>query len=123
MKDFRKLNIWVNAMELTSLVYKYTQSLPDHERFGLVSQMRRSAVSIPSNIAEGCSRSSQTELNRFIEIAIGSAFELETQLLLCENLGYCSYEENQNIIVMLHSIQKQMNQFSLKIKTDINKGQ
>ncbi len=123
MKDFRKLNIWVNAMELTSLVYKYTQSLPDQERFGLVSQMRRSAVSIPSNIAEGCSRSSQTELNRFIEIAIGSAFELETQLLLCENLGYCSNEENQNIIVMLHSIQKQMNQFSLKIKTDINKGQ
>ncbi len=110
-------------MELTSLVYKYTQSLPDQERFGLVSQMRRSAVSIPSNIAEGCSRSSQTELNRFIEIAIGSAFELETQLLLCENLGYCSYEENQNVIVMLHSIQKQMNQFSLKIKTDINKGQ
>lgn len=123
MRDFRKLIIWVNAMELTSLIYSYTENLPEQEKFGLVSQMRRAAVSIPSNIAEGCGRTSQSELNRYVEIAIGSSFELETQLMLCEKLGFCSSKENQTIIDALQSLQKQMNQFRIKIKTDINKGQ
>ena len=69
-------------MKLVATIYKESQNLPENERYGLTSQIRRSAVSIPSNIGEGCSRSSTKELVRFIEISFGSAFELETQLLI-----------------------------------------
>ena len=82
MKDFRKLDIWKRGLKLVKQVYVLTNKLPQKEQFGLVSQMNRCAVSIPSNIAEGCSRSSALELARFIEIALGSAFELETQIII-----------------------------------------
>jgi len=80
MRDFRKLEIWKDSIQLVEEVYSITRKFPDTEKFGLTSQMNRSAISIPYNIAEGCSRSSIIEFSRFLEIALGSSFELETQL-------------------------------------------
>ncbi len=81
MRDFRTLNIWQGGIAIVKQVYRLAESLPVEEKYGLRSQICRSAVSIPSNIAEGCSRSSQIDFKRFLEIALGSSFELETQLI------------------------------------------
>jgi len=116
MRDFRKLNIWVNGIKIVKKIYLFTKKLPDSEKFGLRSQMQRAAVSIPSNIAEGCSRNSDIEFKRFLEIAIGSAFELETQLILCIELGFIKKEELNNQLEELNLLQKQINSLISKIK-------
>jgi len=87
MQDFRNLKVWGKAHELTLHVYKVTGSFPQREMFGLISQMRRSASSIPTNLAEGCGRSGDAELARFAQISMGSASELEYQSLLVHDLG------------------------------------
>jgi four helix bundle protein len=109
MRDFRKLEIWTKGMDVVKEIYVLTKQLPDNEKFGLVSQMQRCAVSIPSNIAEGCSRNSEVEFKRFLEIAIGSAFELETQIIICNELFFLSIEETNPIINQLNTLQKQLN--------------
>src|SRR3989441_5034866 len=86
MKDFRKLLVWDNAHQLTLAIYHVTATLPREETYGLVSQIRRAASSIPSNIAEGCGRDGDAELARFCIIARGSASELEYELLLARDL-------------------------------------
>jgi four helix bundle protein len=86
--DYRSLKVWERAHHLTLLVYKVTASFPSDERYGLTSQLRRSAASIPANIAEGCGRNSDAELARFCRIALGSANELGYHLLLARDLGY-----------------------------------
>ena len=78
----KNLDAWQKAMDMAELIYKVTESLPKEERFGLISQMRRSVVSIPSNIAEGATRHSNKEYIQFLYISLGSASELETQILL-----------------------------------------
>ncbi|MBL9150687.1 MAG: four helix bundle protein [Phycisphaerae bacterium] len=88
LKSFRELVVWQRSMQLVLDVYKLTQSLPSHERFGLASQMQRSAVSIPTNIAEGYGRTSTREYLRFLEIARGSLQELDTLLELVSRLRY-----------------------------------
>ena len=87
-RDFRKIAAWRRAHELTLAVYRATGSFPNDERYGLVSQMRRACASISTNVAEGCGRSTNNELARFIDIATGSASEVEYQLLLAKDLGY-----------------------------------
>lgn len=109
MRDFRKLEIWAKGMVLVKEIYVLTKQLPDNEKFGLVSQMQRCAVSIPSNIAEGCSRNSELEFKRFLEIAIGSAFELETQIIICNELGFLNNEKTDLLINQLSTLQKQLN--------------
>src|SRR5574341_899201 len=88
MKNFRDLKVWEKAHRLALEVYKVTASLPKEEVYGLASQMRRSAVSVPSNIAEGCGRGSDADFARFSQVAMGSASELEYQILLAHDLGY-----------------------------------
>ncbi|KAA9129896.1 four helix bundle protein [Marinihelvus fidelis] len=83
-----KLDVWQVAMELVQVVYEQTSGFPGHEQFGLSAQMRRAAVSIPSNIAEGAGRGSNADFRRFLLIARGSLAELETQALVSQNLGY-----------------------------------
>ena len=90
MQDYQKLAVWKRAHELTLSVYKLTGSFPKAEVYALTSQVRRAASSIPANIAEGCGRSSNAELARFLYIAIGSGNELEYHLLLARDVGYIS---------------------------------
>ncbi|MEI6509250.1 MAG: four helix bundle protein, partial [Bacteroidota bacterium] len=116
MRDFKKFTIWNNGIDIVASIYKFTKQLPSEEKFGLISQMCRAAVSIPSNIAEGCSRNSEVEFKRFLEIALGSSFELETQILTCERLGFISSLESQKIILPLNELQKQINSLITKIK-------
>ncbi|PLX22308.1 MAG: diversity-generating retroelement protein bAvd family protein [Marinilabiliales bacterium] len=86
MKDFKKLNVWQKGIDLVTSIYKISKNFPSEEKYGLSSQITRAAVSIPSNIAEGSSRFSEKDYFRFLEIALGSAFELETQLMIVEKL-------------------------------------
>ncbi|MBW3629945.1 MAG: four helix bundle protein [Gemmatimonadetes bacterium] len=90
MGDYHSLEVWEKAHELTLLVYQLTGSFPKSELFGLTSQMRRSAASVPANLAEGCGRNSDRELARFGRIALGSANELGYHLLLARDLGLLS---------------------------------
>src|SRR5215831_641834 len=88
MKDFRELRVWGKAHEMALACYRLTAEFPRAELFGLTSQIRRCGSSIPANIAEGCGRLGNTELHRFLQIACGSASELEYHLLLAKDLGY-----------------------------------
>jgi len=104
--DFKRLNIWQEAMRLVTNIYDLSSKFPETEKFGLVSQMRRSAVSIPSNIAEGSGRGTNPQFLQFLSIAQGSAFELETQLLLAEKLNLVSSSEAEDSMEILHAVQK-----------------
>jgi len=89
VRSFRELEIWKKGIEIVKEVYQASKLLPKDEQYGIRSQITRAAISIPSNIAEGSSRNSEIEFKRFLEIAIGSAFELETQLVIIEDLVLC----------------------------------
>ncbi len=93
MQDFRKLKVWQKAHELALAIYRATAKFPKEELYGLTSQIRRASVSIPTNIAEGCGRSTDSEFARFLHIAMGSAFETEYELLLSLDLGFLAKEE------------------------------
>src|SRR5688572_27811315 len=88
MQDFRNLDVWRIAHELTLGVYRQTKSFPPDERFGLTSQLRRAASSIEANLAEGCGRGSDSDFARFVQMAMGPASEVECHLLLARDLGY-----------------------------------
>ena len=92
MHNFKKLKIWIDSIELVSESYKLTRTLPDFEKFRLVTQMNRCAVSIPSNIAEGSSKSTDKHFNKYLEDSLASAFEWETELIIAFNEGYLSEE-------------------------------
>ena len=94
MKDFRELQVWDKSHKLTLRSYRMTESFPKHELFGLASQIRRCSSSIPANIAEGCGRIGNSELHRFLQIACGSANELEYHFLLARDLGYISESDH-----------------------------
>lgn len=102
-------------MDLVKAIYDLTQDLPVEEKFGLTSQIRRSAVSIPSNIAEGAGRNNIQEFVHFLGIASGSAYELETQLILLAELNYKEEKEISTLIVELSEIQKMIYSFKLKL--------
>lgn len=90
MKTHRDLDVWKEGIELATLIYKLTDTFPKEERYGLSDQLKRSAVSIPSNIAEGAARNSSKEFVQYLYIALGSASELETQLIISKKVGFLS---------------------------------
>jgi four helix bundle protein len=90
MRKYKDLIIWQRSVELSATIYKITADFPHEEKYGLISQMRRSSVSVPSNIAEGSGRSSDKEFKRFLEIAYGSLYELQTQLIISKKLSFIS---------------------------------
>jgi four helix bundle protein len=104
MADFRQLKVWQKAHEITLEIYRVTQRFPKSELYGLVSQMRRAAISIGCNIAEGRGRDSDGEFARFVQIASGSASELEYQLLIAKDLGYVPESECQNLELRLAEV-------------------
>jgi four helix bundle protein len=97
IKSHEDLIIWRKGIDLAAITYKLTSTFPKNELFGLVSQMNRSGISIPSNIAEGFGRKSIDEFKRFLRISLGSLYEYKTQLHICRKLGYLS--ENEYVIV------------------------
>lgn len=116
MRNFRNLQIWQQGIEIVKEVYKLSEQLPSNEKFGLVSQITRAAVSIPSNIAEGASRNSEVEFKRFLEISMGSLFELETQLIIIKELDLINKENLDNLFSMLDVEAKMINGFINKLK-------
>ena len=102
-------------MELVDCVYTFVEAFPNSEKYGLSSQITRSAVSIPSNIAEGASRNSEKDFARFLEIGLGSAFELETQLIIAERRNYISESHLEESIFKLNSLQKRIYALRRKI--------
>lgn len=106
IQDYRELVVWQKAMEVAKQVYLLVKKLPKEEIYALSDQMRRAAVSIPSNIAEGNARNSSKEYAQFLSIARGSKAELETQLLLCKETGYLAQTEIQPLLVQLKEIGK-----------------
>lgn len=115
MRNFRTLNVWQNSVEFAKEIYLITAQFPDKEKYGLCSQLQRAAVSIPSNIAEGSSRRTSIDFARFLDIAIGSAFEVETQLIIALQIGYLKNETFEKVMAELTIIQKQAN----KLRTTI----
>lgn len=120
METHRDLRVWQQSIDFVSSIYLMTRSLPKEELFGLASQMRRSAVSVPSNIAEGYARGTDKEKIHFLRISSGSMSELETQLTLCLKLGYISQEEYNTTSEKLVSVWKQLNALISVIKKRIN---
>lgn len=108
MQDFKDLKVWQKAHELTIEVYRTTQGFARPEQFGLTAQIRRASGSIPSNIAEGCGRNSQREFAQFLQIAIGSANELEYQLLLAADLSYVERRTQRDLDVRIGEVRKML---------------
>jgi four helix bundle protein len=108
VKDFKELKVWAKAHQLTLHVYTVTRDFPRQEVYGLTSQMRRAAVSIAANIAEGCGRRSDGELTRFLQIARGSASELEYHLLLAKDVGFLAEQEHTRIEATLVEVQRML---------------
>jgi len=118
MRDFRKLQVWEKAHQMALAVYKATAHFPRTEIYGLVSQIRRAAVSIPTNIAEGCGRDGEAELGRFMQIAMGSASELEYELVLAHELGYISHDERAQLSHDIEEIKRMLTAFFRKLTAD-----
>jgi four helix bundle protein len=106
--NFRKLDVWKLSIELTKQIYLITTDFPVHEQWGLTYQLRKSAVSISSNIAEGTSRKSNKDFIRFLEISLGSAFELETQVITSKEVGFLSEEKLSDLNTIITDIQKKL---------------
>ena len=104
--NFRELVAWQKAMQLTKNVYVITKNFPTSEQYGLISQVQRAVVSIPSNIAEGAGRPTQKELVHFLSFSLGSAYELETELLLAYELNYITAEQSRQINAEIVEVQK-----------------
>jgi four helix bundle protein len=111
MKDFRTLKVWEKAHAVTLAIYKATEKFPKHELYALTSQIQRAAVSVPTNIAEGCGKDSDAELKRYFLIAMGSASELEYLLLLARDLNYLPEGNHQTLNADLTEVRRMLNAF------------
>lgn len=114
--NFLQLEIWKRSRSLANQIYSTTKYFPSEEKFGLTSQLRRSAVSIPSNIAEGCGRGTNPQLIHFLDIAIGSLCELETQIYIASDQGYIKTDSKEKLINELTQIRKMTQTFRSKLK-------
>ena len=117
MRDFHQLAFWQQSHRLTLKIYQITRAFPKEELYGLVSQIRRSSSSVPTNIAEGCGRNSMPELKRFLAIASGSASELHYQLILSRDLDYISDPLFKELEDNLIQIKKMIYAYSLKLSS------
>ena len=116
MEDFKKLKVWSKAHELTLAIYNRTRTFPNYEMYGLISQIRRAAASIGANIAEGCGRRSDPEMKRFIQIARGSASELEYHLLLARDLHLLNPVEFNELEAKVLEIQRMLTALSQRMQ-------
>ncbi len=108
IKDFRDLRVWQDAIEMAKTIYEMTRLFPKEEIYGITNQMRRSSVSVSSNIAEGQSRGHLREYVHFLDIARGSIAELESQVVLSSELGFLSEEQSRTVVEKIHSVRRQL---------------
>ncbi len=118
MQDYRKLKVWQKSHELTLAVYRVSERFPKAEVYGITSQMRRSSSSIPTNIAEGCGRSSNADFVRFLHVALGSINELSYQLLLCRDLGFLDAGAYEELAAEALEIQRMLGALIVKVKAE-----
>ena len=116
MHRFKELEIWKRSRLFCSEIYKITAGFSESEKFGLTNQLRRASVSLPSNIAEGSSRQSNKDFSRFLEITLGSAYEMETQLLIASDLKFITELELHTISKELEEIIKMISKFKSNLK-------
>ena len=116
MHNFKKLNIWLDAMTLAKEVYLVTSKYPKEEKYGLVSQINRCVVSVPSNISEGSSRSSNKEFSHYLKIALGSLYELETQTILSHDFGIITEDDLNELSIKIAKLQRMISGFITSIK-------
>ena len=121
MQDFKNLEVWKKAHRLTLCVYQTTENFPRTEMFGLCSQMRRAASSIPTNLAEGCGRT-QAEFARFVQIALGSACELEYQFLLAKDLRFVSLEVYDKTNAEMTEVKRMLQALLRRVQMDLPGG-
>ena len=121
MKTHRDLNVWKESIQFVSNIYTITKIFPKTEIFGIVNQLRRASVSVPSNISEGAARQSQKEFVHFLYISLGSLAEIETQLVISKNLEYLNIKQHDELIEKLNKIQKMLYGLIKKIKPDNKK--
>src|SRR5438067_10542445 len=122
MRDFRTLDVWKNGHELTLLVYLIASKVPTAERYGLTSQMRRCAASIPANIAEGCGRTGNAELHRFLQIAAGSASELHYFVILARDLGYVDAAGSERLLEQTDHLRRMLTALITKVAAARGRG-
>jgi len=115
MHNFRKLDIWIDSVELADTIYTVTERYPRQEVYGISSQMQRAAVSIPSNIAEGSGKGSNRDFARFLSISLGSLFELETQVVISHRRGYFDDPQYYALLTTIESLQKRIYSFRQSI--------
>ena len=118
MKDFHNLLVWEKAHRLTLAIYSHLNSFPKEERYALADQIRRAAVSIPANIAEGCGRGSDADFARFLQIAMGSASELEYEILLARDLGILPADVQQALNGQIIEVKQMLVSFLKKLRAE-----
>ena len=116
IRSYKDLLVWQRGMDLVELIYQLTKKLPASEQWGLISQMRSAAISIPSNIAEGYGRQSTGSYKHFLAISRGSLCDLETQVILCERLNYLGNADTEKILDEINQINKMLTAMISKIK-------
>jgi four helix bundle protein len=119
MRNFKELEVWKESRVLTKDIYLLTNFLPQDEKFGLISQIRRCVISIASNIAEGAAKDSQKDFLRYLQISLGPSFELESHLILCVDLEFISKTQMENHLENIERIQKRISSLIKYVKTQI----
>jgi four helix bundle protein len=121
MQDFKNLDVWQKSHLLAVSAYRITAAFPKDELYGLISQIRRAAVSIPANIAEGCGREGHIEFGRFLQIAMGSAYELEYHFLLAYDLKFLSDKDHESLNNQVNEVRKMLIALIAKLKSSHSK--
>ena len=119
MHNLNEIKVWKKAIELSKIVYQNTQNYPTEEKYGLVTQMRRSAVSVASNIAEGAGRNSNKEYTHFLGIARGSSYELQTQIIISLQLNYLKGYNSDEMLKIIDEIQKMIYGFTQSLISNL----
>jgi four helix bundle protein len=122
MQDFKQLNVWQKSHALVLRIYMATSTFPDYERYGIISQMRRAAASVPANIAEGCARGGQPELRQFLFLSAGSASELEYFLLLARDLRFLTEKQHEALYASVHEIRRMLTGLIQRVDGGTSRG-
>ena len=119
MVDYKKYTVWKKSHALVLEIYKTTRKFPSEEKYNLISQLNRAALSIPANIAEGCGRATQKDFVRFLDISAGSAFELEYLILVSKDLNFLNIEDSDNLMKEIEEIKKMLFSLISKIRAEL----